>query len=267
MLQEPIGMVIEGRYSLGSRVGADGPIETYFALDTQSCEPVSVLFLKTPGIPSDEARAEFESRAHRLAMLSHPSLVEVLAYGVHEGMAYLVTADADSANLGRMLERGADLGLERSIRVLSQINEALELAHSSGFQHGRFRPEHVFFAADGRAVLSGVGALQLLESLGVSLPESANDVEKREATDRSALWSIGLRAIETQPTVTYPMYSDLAGAAEERTSFAPPAPAADVTEEIVRWTPSEAKRPRARLPLVGACAASALLVLMAVAFV
>lgn len=212
------GTLIESRYSLGSRLCSVARVETYFAVDTQSCEPVTAILFREVGPLAPDALQRFEETARRLALLSHPGLVEVLSWGVDGEDAYLITADAEGACLGPMITRGAMFAPERATMILIHALQALDAAHSKGFHHGRFGGDAIFFAADGRPVLSGIGVSQLLRAIDGTLDASMDDVCASADRDALAILSEQLSARTKVPLVKpSPLYTDLEGSDAEVT--------------------------------------------------
>lgn len=245
MTSEAAGTLIEGRYTLGSKLSERGGIECHFGLDTQSCEPVTVWTFQQGLRPRIEA---FLSEAKRLALLSHPSLIEVLSYGCHEGLPYLVTADGEGLSLGRMLERGTELSSHRRLQILGEVGGALGAAHQAGFQHGSFDAECVVFGGDGETIVRGVGLNQLARALS-----GARDGQESRASidaDRRALWALSeaMVTLEAAPEPATAKLELRAPAASRPPALGlaampPPAPAATIAPVVPRSTPISAPPP------------------------
>lgn len=103
------------------------------------------------------ANPDLVRRFHREAMLasrlSHPHLVQVLMTGTIPfgadlrvgGELYLVMDLVDGMSL-RALLRAGPLPLDRSLRIVGMMAEALEDAHARGIVHRDLKPENVMIA-------------------------------------------------------------------------------------------------------------------------
>ena len=92
------------------------------------------------------ARPErFLREAAALARLTHPNIVRLLAYGVHQTRPYLVMEFIDGA---RTLARAAPhLSPSEKRRVVIQMTHALQAAHAQGVVHRDLKPANVMLQA------------------------------------------------------------------------------------------------------------------------
>lgn len=248
MSQALAGTLIEGRYSLGSRFAVDGPVERYFAVDMTAGEPVNVLLFRSAQPPDAAGLDAFNEVAKKLALLSHPGLVEVLSWGEHQSTPYLITSDAEGATLGRMLTRSAKLSVDRALQLLSQTSEALETAHRSGFHHGHLDPNSIVFAGDGRAMVLGVGLEQLTRALDRALGGLLPGDEARAQSDRAALVALSKRLLDQPKVAAIPAGASRPIAAAKLT----PANPVLVTTPPPAQQPAFARAIVAKQPLVAA---------------
>lgn len=162
-------------FSLLERVG-EGGMGVVFRSRTPAGQACAVKLLRARD-PTSMQR--FCREATLLAQLSHPNLVQVLAHGVEQGCAYLVTEWAEGFSLRAMLDarsakrRGrADEArlfgpghetpaLPRDARVAisiaRQIALALAHAHDAGIVHRDVKPANVVVALSGSVKLVDFG--------------------------------------------------------------------------------------------------------------
>src|SRR6516165_3278415 len=84
------GVLLGGRYRLGTRLGHGGMAEVYEGLDERLDRAVAVKVLR-PDLAADQGfRRRFEAEARATARLSHPNIVAVYDSGCEAGRSYIV---------------------------------------------------------------------------------------------------------------------------------------------------------------------------------
>src|SRR5689334_6368566 len=112
----------------------------YRAFDEQSKTTVALKIVE--GSPENEAR--FLREANVLAGLKHPGIVRYTAHGkVSPGSLYMAMEWLEGEDLSTRLERGK-LSEEESLRVATQVAEALAEVHARGVVHRDLKPENLF---------------------------------------------------------------------------------------------------------------------------
>ena len=98
----------------------------------------------------------FEAEARTMARLAHPHIVPLIDFWRDSQSAYLVLGMLPGGSLAGAM--GADVP-DRSLarKVLGQIAEALDHAHSQGLVHGDLKPANVLLDGAGNAYLSDFG--------------------------------------------------------------------------------------------------------------
>lgn len=91
---------------------------------------------------ADAAWRRASRRLQGLASVEHPYVASLLAYGRHEGLAYLVHEHDDGPRLVHVLrERGGRLPLAVLLPVFCQVVQAVSEAHRRGVVVGAVRPQ------------------------------------------------------------------------------------------------------------------------------
>ena len=102
------------------------------------------------------ARERFEREARAVAALSHPNILAIHDFGVHEGVAYAVTELLQGATLRERLEEGA-LPFRKVVQIGADIADGLAAAHDKGIVHRDLKPENVFITSDGHVKILDFG--------------------------------------------------------------------------------------------------------------
>lgn len=93
---------------------------------------------------SDKAMRRFMREMDVAAALKHPSIVEFIDRGVHNGVVYLVTEFIDGADAAKLADaRGGSLPPDETMAIITQSLEALSYAHSQGYIHRDIKDQNI----------------------------------------------------------------------------------------------------------------------------
>jgi serine/threonine protein kinase len=134
---------MEGRpaahYLIREKLGEGGMGEVYLAEDTSLGRTVALKFL-SESLESDEiARKRFVREAKAAAALDHPFICRVYDVAETEGRPFAAMEYVEGVTLRDELKKGP-LGLEKALKLATEVAEALEVAHSKGFVHRDLKP-------------------------------------------------------------------------------------------------------------------------------
>jgi serine/threonine protein kinase len=93
---------------------------------------------------SDKHMRRFLREMDVAAALKHPSIVEFVERGVHNGVVYLVTEFIDGADAARLADaRGGRLPQPETLEIISQTLDALSYAHEQGYIHRDIKDQNI----------------------------------------------------------------------------------------------------------------------------
>ena len=93
---------------------------------------------------SDKHMRRFMREMDVAAALKHPSIVQFIDRGVHNGVVYLVTEFVDGADAARLADaRGGWLPQQETLAIISQALEALSYAHAQGYIHRDIKEQNI----------------------------------------------------------------------------------------------------------------------------
>jgi serine/threonine-protein kinase len=98
----------------------------------------------------------FQREIHLAARLQHPHILPVLDSGGSDALLWFTMPHVTGESLRSRLERERQLSVEESIRLASELGDALEYAHNSGVIHRDVKPGNVLLS-DNHALLADFG--------------------------------------------------------------------------------------------------------------
>jgi hypothetical protein len=157
-------LLADGRYQVGTPLGAGGMAQVYRAEDRRlGCDvvvkaPHPTLLLE----PGFAARFALEVRS--LVRLSHPNVVRALDVGEQDGMPFAVLQYLPGSSLRDRFPSTAPLDSLSS--WLEPIAAALDFIHGKGYLHRDIKPDNILFDEHGNAILSDFGIAKALADDG-----------------------------------------------------------------------------------------------------
>ena len=145
-----------GPYQVVALLGKGGMGEVFRCRDLKLGRDVAIKALPA-ALASDPGRlSRFRREARTLASLNHPSIAAI--YGLEEsgGKSFLVLELVEGETLGEHIRRGP-VPVDESLRIASQIADALEAAHAKGTTHRDIKPANIKITPEGRAKVLDFG--------------------------------------------------------------------------------------------------------------
>src|SRR5687768_2644119 len=139
-----------------------GGMGMVFCARERALERLVAIKALAPGVAlTAAARDRFCREARLAAALSHPSIVPIFDFGetpTSPCIPYIVMAFVRGESLGRQLRHEGRLSPDATRRILLDLSDALDHAHSRGIIHRDIKPENVLIASESRrAMLADFG--------------------------------------------------------------------------------------------------------------
>ncbi len=91
----------------------------------------------------------FKREARAAAQIRSPHVVQILDYGVHEGVPYMAMELLSGQDLSEYLEAAGAVAPKRLLEILRPTVKALALAHQAGIVHRDIKPANIYLARVG----------------------------------------------------------------------------------------------------------------------
>jgi serine/threonine-protein kinase len=164
MAADPSGASI-GPYRIQAELGRGGMGVVYLAVDPAIGREIAVKVIRVDPFADAEQTAELRLRLSREAAaagrLNHPGIVTVHQLGTHEDVVYIAMEFLQGTSLDKLLQSGAMRDAREAMRVLEQIAEALDYAHSMGIVHRDVKPANILVREDGTAKITDFGIAKI----------------------------------------------------------------------------------------------------------
>ncbi|MCK8486141.1 Stk1 family PASTA domain-containing Ser/Thr kinase [Paenibacillus sp. MBLB2552] len=196
-----IGHELGGRYQIIERIGGGGMALVYKAQDLLLNRYVAIKVLRQQFVNDEEFIRRFRREAQSAASLSHPNIVSVYDVGQEDEVHYIVMEYVEGQNLNEIIKERAPLQVDESVRIASQIADALDHAHHNQIIHRDIKPHNILIGRNGRVKVTDFGIARAVTSATITQtgsvvgsvhyfsPEHAKGVATGEKSD---LYSLGI---------------------------------------------------------------------------
>jgi len=148
------------RYAIDCVVGRGGMATVFLAVDLKHHRSVAIKVLH-PELATSLGVERFLREITTAAGLNHPHILALYDSGQAAELLYYVMPYIEGETLRGRLQREQQLPIVDTVRIASEIAEALGYAHSRGVVHRDIKPENIMFSA-GRALVADFGIARAL---------------------------------------------------------------------------------------------------------
>lgn len=151
-----IGKTIR-EFEILSELGAGGYGAVYKAHDTSVDRDVAIKVILPQYAEKEDFKQRFESEARLVAKLESRQIVPLYSYWQDEQGAFLVMRLIRGGSLRHIMAKQGAMALSQAVRILSDVAEALAVAHENGVVHRDLKPENILIDERGNAYLTDFG--------------------------------------------------------------------------------------------------------------
>jgi serine/threonine-protein kinase len=196
------------RYRIERELGQGGMATVYLAEDLKHHRKVALKVLR-PELAATMGPERFAREIEVAARLQHPHILGLLDSGDVNGFFYYVMPYVEGETLRDRLARSGEMPVHEAVRLLSEIAEALAVAHRAGVVHRDIKPENILLSGRhamvmdfgvAKAVTEASGRQQLTTA-GVALGTPAYMSPEQATADpqidgRVDIYALGVLAYE-----------------------------------------------------------------------
>ncbi|MCW2967013.1 MAG: pknB, partial [Solirubrobacteraceae bacterium] len=194
------GTVVDGRYTIVTRLGSGGMADVYCAEDSQLGRRIALKVLYARFAEDDEFVERFRREASSAAGLQHQHVVSVYDRGEWEGTSYIAMEFIDGRTLKQIIQADAPMDPVRAIDLTVQVLRAARFAHRRGVIHRDLKPHNVIVDAEDRAKVTDFGIARAGASdmtqtgsiMGTAQYLSPEQAQGHAVTPQSDIYSIGI---------------------------------------------------------------------------
>ncbi|MDW8326912.1 MAG: bifunctional serine/threonine-protein kinase/formylglycine-generating enzyme family protein [Anaerolineales bacterium] len=154
-----------GPYEILEPLGEGGMASVYKAFQAGVDRLVALKVLPRQLAADPTFVTRFRQEARALAQLQHPHIVPIHDFGEEGGYTYLAMSFIEGGTLVSLMN-GRPLSLTVVRRIISQIGDALDYAHSVGIIHRDVKPSNILIDKRGNCLLTDFGVSKLIASNG-----------------------------------------------------------------------------------------------------
>ncbi len=201
-LQENIGKILHGRYTLVAAIGQGASGDVYLAQDLSLGRKVAIKLLHSSLAGDAFFLKRFQSEAKSAASLNHPNIMRVFDWGEAESTPYLVLEYLAGGSLREYLNTGELLTEPQAASLMLQVAQGLSYAHGRGYVHRDIKPANLLFDDEARIRIADFGLARALSEaawtepvgtlMGTARYASPEQALAKESDRSSDVYSLGL---------------------------------------------------------------------------
>jgi eukaryotic-like serine/threonine-protein kinase len=150
----PEGFLL-GKYRIHKLLGSGGMGTVYEAVHVEMGKAVALKVLREEAAADPHARARFLREAAASSRIQHPHVVNVIDYGAHESLPFIVLQLLRGEDLSDRLDRApGGLSVAEAADILLAICAGVYAAHGAGVIHRDLKPKNIFLARLSREEIS-----------------------------------------------------------------------------------------------------------------
>lgn len=167
------GTVIGDIYRVIGPLGTGSMGMVLLAQDEKLDRRVAIKFIRGDLLDAT-FRARFTEEARAMARVNHPNVLQIYAFGEHDGVPYFVMEFVDGTSLEQWLaHRTSPIDLEVALRILDETCDGVSAIHAVDTVHRDLKPGNILLDAKLRPRVADMGLAILRRDDRARKPEIA----------------------------------------------------------------------------------------------
>ncbi|MEM7013868.1 MAG: protein kinase, partial [Verrucomicrobiota bacterium] len=146
-------------------LGRGGMGAVYRGIQTSLNRPVAIKILPPTSARDSKFAERFRGEALAMAKLHHPNIVTIFEYGSVDSNSgtvyYIVMEFVNGTDLQRLIKSGK-LVVGDALKLVAQVCEAIQYAHSQGLLHRDIKPANIFVSTEGLVKVGDFGLAKMM---------------------------------------------------------------------------------------------------------
>jgi eukaryotic-like serine/threonine-protein kinase len=163
-LVAPVGTVVGDHYRVLGVLGSGGMGVVLRALDEDLEREVAIKLIHAHEPEQGDLRARFRAEARAMARVRHTNVVEIFAFGEHDGVPYFVMEYVPGSDLVSWTRGRRELA--EVMLLLDQLCRGVTAIHEAGTLHRDLKPSNILVSPDRRVVVTDLGLAQIVGGAG-----------------------------------------------------------------------------------------------------
>ena len=163
----PLGIVLDSKYKVRRVLGRGSMGIVYVAQDLHLEREVAIKVLAPHYAANERVAKRFKREAVAMASVRNEHVVQIFAFGDHEGYPYFVMEYVPGYNVATLIdsaaERGEQLYLDVVIGILRQVCKGLEAVHAAGIVHRDVKPANMLIGPRFRVAVTDFGLVEMIQ--------------------------------------------------------------------------------------------------------
>jgi serine/threonine-protein kinase len=156
------------KYRILEELGKGGFATVYRAVDTTLDREVALKVLDPLLMRDEKWTRSFRQEAKTVAKIKHANIVTIYEISEVEGRLFIAMDLIDGRSLDESIDRQGRLSWDETIRMVKQIAEALQHAHTIGVVHRDLKPRNILLSLEGNVVLTDFGFARWVSESSIS---------------------------------------------------------------------------------------------------
>lgn len=198
-------MTTLGQYTLHEELGRGGFATVYRATHGPLAISVALKVLSAALSGDENACKRFTQEAQTASALDHPNIVRILDLDDDQSQVFIAMEYIPGGDLKKRAALPGGLPHKELLRILAQVADALDYAHSRGVLHRDIKPGNILLDLDGSAHLCDFGLVRVAETphltqlgsvVGTAAYISPEQAEGKALDGRADQYSLAVVAYE-----------------------------------------------------------------------
>ena len=165
-----LNAALEGRYRIERRLGEGGMATVYLASDLRHGRNVALKVLKADLSAAVDAE-RFLSEIRTTATLQHPNILPLFDSGEVDSSLFYTMPYVEDGTLADRLAKGPPFEVSEAVRLITDVGEALQLAHERGVVHRDIKPSNILLSR-GKPLVADFGIARVADLTHARLTET-----------------------------------------------------------------------------------------------